>query len=85
LVRVRDPAIPSVTLTKRTPKGDPSDIFHRRIGEPDEYWITPGPSRIFSPYRGRMELFTLKGTWLLLITEEQHTHMVLIQNEIDMK
>lgn len=75
----------SVTMTKKTiAKGDPYYIFHRRIGEPNEYWITTDPARIFSTSWGGVEPFSPHGTWRLIITEEKDTNMVLFVKDIVM-
>lgn len=73
----------SVTLTAKTiRKGEPYYIFHRVIGEPNEYWITTDPARIFSTSWGGVDPFSPHGTWKVIVTDEKDTNMVLFQKEI---
>ena len=75
--------VQSVTLTKKTiRKGDPYYIFRRQIGEPNEYWITADPSRIFSPSWGGVDPFKPHGKWQLVVTDEKDTNMVIFRDEI---
>jgi hypothetical protein len=75
----------SVTMTAKTiGKGQPYYIFHRQVGEPNEYWITQDPTRIFSTSWGGVEPFSPHGTWKLIITDEKDTNMVLFSKDIIM-
>lgn len=77
--------VQSVTLTKKTiRKGDPYYIFHRQIGEPNEYWITADPARIFSPSWGGVDPFQPHGKWQLVVTDEKDTNMVIFREEIQL-
>lgn len=77
--------VQSVTMTAKTVrKGQQYYIFHRIIGEPNEYWITMDAARIYSVSWGGVDPFSPHGTWRLLITDEKDTNMVLFQKDIVM-
>jgi hypothetical protein len=61
-------------------KGEEFYIFHYRVGEPDEYWITNDISRVTSS-PGVLP-FSPPGTWRLLITEEEDANMVIYQKDL---
>lgn len=77
--------VQSVTLTKKTiRKGDPYYIFRRQIGEPNQYWITADPARIFSPSWGGVDPFLPHGKWQLVVTDEKDTNMVIFRDEFQL-
>jgi hypothetical protein len=89
MVKLIDPngkmytVVQSVTMTpKEIGKGHQYYIFHYRVGEPSEYWITMDPARIYDAGWGGVEPFTPRGKWQLIITEEKNTNMVLFRKDL---
>lgn len=76
--------VQSVTMTgTEIEKGETFYIFRRDVGEPNQYWLTNDPARIFnySKWSG-VEPFTPHGSWRLIITDEKDTNMVIFQKDI---
>lgn len=70
---------------KEIEKGKSYYVFHYRVGEPNEYWLTNDDSRIFNqPKWGGVLPFSPHGKWRLLITEEIDTNMAIYQKDLDL-
>ncbi|MFA6226117.1 MAG: hypothetical protein WC620_08080 [Methanoregula sp.] len=89
MIKLIDPAgkmyavVQAQSLTgKALDKGESFYIFHCRIGEPNEYWLTNAPSRIFAS--SCEEPFSPHGSWRFLITDEKDTNMVILDKTIVM-
>jgi hypothetical protein len=89
MVKLIDPngkmytVVQSVTMTaKEIQKGQQYYIFHYRVGEPNEYWITMDPARVYDAGWGGVEPFTPRGKWQLVITEEKNTNTVLFRKDL---
>lgn len=87
-IRIVDPTgkmytiVSAVSLQgKSIKKGEAYYVFHYRVGEPSEYWLTNDASRVFT-YPSGVLPFTPHGTWRLLITEEKDTNMILYQKDL---
>jgi energy-converting hydrogenase Eha subunit A len=77
------PVTQSVTMTSKVIlKGQYYYIFHRQIGEPVEYWITMDPARIYDASWGGVDLFSPRGKWRVIITDEKNTNTVLFQKDV---
>ncbi len=90
-VKIIDPAGKMYTVVtaismrgREIGKGNSYYVFHYRVGEPNEYWLTNDPDRVFDkPPAGSGVLpFSPRGTWKLLITEEKDTNMVIYQKDL---
>jgi hypothetical protein len=67
---------------KALDKGESFYIFHYIVGEPNEYWLTNDPTRVFGS-SGVMP-FSPSGRWRLLITDEKDTNMVILDKTVVM-
>jgi len=76
--------VQSVTMTgTEIEKGEIFYIFRRDVGEPNQYWLTNDPARIFNyALWGGVEPFSPHGTWRLTVTDEKDTNMVIFQKDI---
>jgi hypothetical protein len=91
MVKLIDPngkmytVVQSVTMTaKEIQKGRQYYIFHRNVGEPNEYWITMDSARIYDSSWGGVDPFTPRGKWQLVITEEKNTNMVIFRKDLNL-
>jgi FlaG/FlaF family flagellin (archaellin) len=75
--------VQAISLTgKELNKGESFYIFHYLVGEPNEYWLTNDPTRVFAS--SGVIPFTPHGNWRLLITDEKDTNMVILDKTLAM-